>query len=414
MVKKCYRHLVVPVYTFGLRSKKRVEKSLGPAKNKYFYPLIAKPAIHIAMVLLIFGFTTVHLQARTLPNSGGQGSLLFQAIGGDDLELIEETAAQTSLASTSSYLGQAYGVNPSFAYASDQIIPVAEQQALLVTGGSAISAISPSTGIADNGVERPRKIRTKTEVYIVKSGDTISTIASLFGLASSTILWANDLGARDYIRPGQELTILPTDGVQHTVKSGDTLSKLANNYDVSEAEIRAYNKLDEEDTITPGQELIVPGGRPPRMAPTPVRIVRTAPTIDEIQSVFTKPSPSQEEGSGMVWPTSGRVITQYWGWTHTGLDIDGHYDSPIYASDAGVVEVSGWGTGYGLQIVVNHENGFKTRYAHASKIFVNVGQRVEKGEVLAMVGTTGFSTGTHLHFEIYLNGVRQNPLLYVR
>ncbi len=96
------------------------------------------------------------------------------------------------------------------------------------------------------------------------------------------------------------------------------------------------------------------------------------------------------------------------------MDVDGHYDSPIYASESGVVEVSGWGRGYGIQSVVNHENGYKTRYAHMSQIYVSVGQRVSKGEVIGMIGTTGFSTGTHLHFEVYVNGVRKNPLLYVR
>ena len=116
----------------------------------------------------------------------------------------------------------------------------------------------------------------------------------------------------------------------------------------------------------------------------------------------------------MIWPTSGHVITQYWGWSHTGVDIDGHYDSPIYATEAGTVAVAGWGTGYGIQAVVNHEGGYKSRYAHMSKIFVTPGQAVAKGEVIGMVGTTGRSTGTHLHFEIYVNGTRVNPLLYVR
>lgn len=410
-----YRYIALPIYRTSLRLRKRLEKSFGPAKNKLFYPFVAKPVIHVVVIVLIFGVTATNLQARSIPSSGGQGSILFQAVGGDNIELIEETADQVSQATVTSYLGSAYGLSSRHAVMAEAIA-VTESLALVTTGGSSIAtAPAPSGAIRESST--PRKVRTRKETYLVQSGDTISTIASSFGLSSSTILWANDLGRNDYIRPGQELNILPTDGVEHTVKSGDTLSKLASKYDVEASEILSANKLGEDDALVEGRDLIIPGGTPPRSAPPAPRIVRT-PTIQDIGDAFV-PKPdtsfSPEAGSpSMVWPTSGRVITQYWGWRHTGLDIDGHYDSPIYASDSGVVEVSGWGNGYGLQIVINHENGFKTRYAHASKMFVNVGQRVSKGEVIAMVGTTGFSTGTHLHYEIYVNGVRRNPLLYVR
>lgn len=402
------------MYSIGLRSRKRIEKSLGPAKNKYFYPLIAKPIIHIVVIVLIFGVTSANLQARTIPNTGGQGSILFSIVGGSDLELIEERAGQARSTAVTSYIGTSGSVSPRQTVVASNAIPIVGSQALVMTGGNAITA-SPSVTGALRTSDGPRKVRTKTETYIVQDGDTISTIASSFGLSSSTILWANDLGTRDYIRPGQTLTILPLDGVQHTVTSGDTITKLATKYDVQEERIRRYNKIGDEDTITKGQELLIPGGTPPRAIPAP-RIVQ-APSIKDVGSIFTGniPSASPQSGSAsLIWPTSGHVITQYWGWTHTGVDIDGDYDSPIYASDGGIVEIAGWGNGYGLQIVVNHGNGFKTRYAHSSKIFVNVGQRVSKGEVMAMVGTTGFSTGTHLHYEVYVNGVRRNPLLYVR
>jgi murein DD-endopeptidase MepM/ murein hydrolase activator NlpD len=410
-----YRYIALPFYRISVRIRKRFEKSFGPAKNKFFYPLVAKPVIHVVVIVLIFGVTATNLQARSVPNSGGQGSILFQAVGGDSIELIEETADQVSQTQVTSYLGAAYGLSQR-QLASAEAIAVSDNLALVTTGGSSISATPSLTGaIRESGT--PRKVRTRSESYVVLSGDTISTIASSFGLSSSTILWANDLGTNDYIRPGQELAILPTDGVEHDVTSGDTLSKLAKKYDVEESEILKANKLADADALVDGRTILIPGGTPPRSAPPAPRLV-SKPTIKNIGDAFTaKPDStfSPEAGSpSMVWPTSGRVITQYWGWRHTGLDIDGHYDSPIYASDGGIVEISGWGNGYGFQIVINHENGFKTRYAHASKMFVNVGQRVTKGEVIAMVGTTGFSTGTHLHYEIYVNGVRRNPLLYVR
>jgi len=407
-----YRLFLIPLHRFSLRLKKRFEKSFGPAKNKVFYPLIAKPVLHIVVIVLVFGVTATNIQARSVPNSGGQGSILFQVVGGGDLELIEETAEQAQAARVTSYLGNAYGISQRNSVTLEAAIPVAETQTLVMTGGNAVASTPSITGAVRDSAQ-PRKVRTRSESYIVQTGDTISTIAAKFGLSSSTILWANDLGTNDYIRPGDELAILPVDGLEHTVKKGDTLTKLASTYDVEEADILEANKLTEEDELIADRALLIPDGTPPRAAP-PARIAKK-PTIDNIGSVFQKPSASPETGSpSMIWPTSGRVITQYWGWRHTGVDIDGHYDSPIYASDAGVVEVASWGNGYGLQIVVNHENGFKTRYAHASKIFVSPGQRVAQGEVMAMVGTTGFSTGTHLHYEVYVNGVRRNPLLYVR
>ncbi len=407
-----YRLFLIPTHRFSLRIKKRFEKSFGPAKNKLFYPLIAKPVIHIVVIVLVFGVTATNIQARAVPNTGGQGSILFQVVGGDDLELIEETAEQAQAARVTSYLGNAYGISQRNSVTLEAAIPVTETQTLVMTGGNAVASTPSITGAVRDSAQ-PRKVRTRSESYIVQTGDTISTIAAQFGLSSSTILWANDLGTNDYIRPGDELAILPVDGLEHAVKKGDTLSKLAIKYDVEESAILEANKLSEGDELLVDRALLVPGGTAPRPAP-PARIAQL-PSIDNIGSVFQKPTASPQTGSpSMIWPTSGRVITQYWGWTHTGVDIDGHYDSPIYASDAGVVEVASWGNGYGLQIVINHENGFKTRYAHASKVFVSPGQRVVQGEVLAMVGTTGFSTGTHLHFEVYVNGVRRNPLLYVR
>jgi murein DD-endopeptidase MepM/ murein hydrolase activator NlpD len=117
----------------------------------------------------------------------------------------------------------------------------------------------------------------------------------------------------------------------------------------------------------------------------------------------------------LLWPTTQHSITQYYGWNHTGVDLDGDYVDAIYASADGVVETAGWNSGgYGLMIFIDHQNGMKTRYAHASKMFVKAGDRVKKGQVIAMVGTTGRSTGTHLHYEVYLNGKRQNPLKYIK
>ena len=288
-------------------------------------------------------------------------------------------------------------------------IPVADHSLLVMSGGSAI-ATAPSLNSAVTNSRSPRRRRSDIETYTVQDGDTISTIASSFGVSSSTILWANDLGARDFIRAGQELSVLPVDGVQHTVSRGDTLSKIARRYDVDEDEILEFNQLEDAGKLAVAATLIIPNGVPPRRIAT--RSINRAPSISDIRNVLKPPSSNQS--GNLIWPTSGHYITQYWGWRHTGVDIDGHYDSPLYASASGAVEIAGWGRGYGIQALINHQNGFKTRYAHMSKIFVVPGQRVTQGEVIGMVGTTGYSSGTHLHYEVYVNGVRRNPLLYIR
>ena len=409
LAKKAYRLLILPTYRLGVRSRKYWNKAVGPTKHKMLAPLTAKPVVHGVVILLVFTVTAANLHASTVPPSTGENSMLFTLIGSDETELIEETANQNRAVTSLSYLGPAYGVSVMQAsLATNTPVVRNDQIALLTTGGSAVS-LTPVMPGASRDATRVRKIRTDVETYVVQSGDTISTIAANFGLSQNTILWANNMGPRDFIKPGQKLKVLPVDGVTYTVKKGDTISKLAKTYNVSEDDIRDYNKIEEGQALSVKQELLIPGGKVIYQAPVIVR----APIIDRIRDVLVNPSP--DAGSlSMIWPTSGHVITQYWGWKHTGVDIDGDYDSPIYASDAGVVEIAGWGTGYGIQAVLNHENGYKTRYGHMSKIFVTPGQRVKKGEVLGMVGTTGNSTGTHLHFEVYVNGKRNNPLLYVR
>ena len=163
--------------------------------------------------------------------------------------------------------------------------------------------------------------------------------------------------------------------------------------------------------ILDGEKIIVPGGTKKYVAP----VVTSRVYAPNSYSNVAPPPPSRySAGSAMVWPTSGHVITQYYHARHHGIDVDGHYDSPLYASDSGVVKLAGWRGGYGLAIDIDHQNGIVTRYGHASKLFVSVGDRVTKGQVIAMMGTTGYSTGTHLHFEVMVNGRKMNPFQYVR
>lgn len=255
--------------------------------------------------------------------------------------------------------------------------------------------------------------RNKIISYTVTSGDTVSSIAKQFGITINTVLWANNLGAYSLIRPGDELNILPESGVIHNVKSGDTISKIANTYDIAEKDILASNELGAVLKI--GDKIMVPGGtklkaavasRPKTTSNTGLSIIRDL--------VKTPDAPSSTDTSQkMLWPTEGHRITQYFSWSHTGLDIANKTGTPLYASEAGTVEYSGWSNGYGYNVLINHGGGKKTRYAHASKLFVKAGDSVSRGENIAAMGSTGWSTGPHIHFEVIINGKKYNPLNYI-
>ncbi len=252
--------------------------------------------------------------------------------------------------------------------------------------------------------------------YIVKTGDTISGIASRFGLKSSTLLWANSLHEYSLIREGQQLTIPPVDGLVYTVRKGDTIARIAKLFETDAEKILQINRLVSADKISIGQTLILPDA----VQPAPVYTPRTQGTLLSrlrdliIPSKKQPPAKAGGTATRFLWPTSARRITQYFGWRHSGVDIAGPTSNSIYAAASGRVVLAGWQRGYGLTLLVDHGNGFTTRYGHSRKLFVSSGEYVEKGQTIAMVGSTGRSTGPHVHFEILKNGRRVNPLSYIR
>ncbi len=252
--------------------------------------------------------------------------------------------------------------------------------------------------------DRPRD---SVREYIVQGGDTLSTIAEKFDVSISTIKWANGLSS-DYIKPNQKLKILPVTGVLHTVKSGDTLTAVATKYNASEQAIADVNWIDPPFNLQAGQELMIPGGEI-KAAPSP--IVSSTPTTVNTpsNSVGTPVS-----GTGQfLFPTTG-YISQYSSRWHTAIDIASRAYPPVMAADSGRVVYSGWdSTGYGLTVLLDHGNGFVTRYAHGSALYVKTGDYVTRGQTIMQMGSTGRSTGPHLHFEIKYNGVKQNPMSYL-
>jgi murein DD-endopeptidase MepM/ murein hydrolase activator NlpD len=251
----------------------------------------------------------------------------------------------------------------------------------------------------------PERQRLDIITHTVKAGDTLYGIAQKYKLSAETLMFANGLETNpDLLRLGQNLTILPANGILHTVKKGDTLEKLAKTYKVNTSSIinSPLNSLDQRNpVIAVGQKLFVPGGY-------------KAIPIQSVQ-VYKGPVPAgAKRGSGrFVWPTAG-YVTQGYKRYHLALDIARAIGTPVKAADNGFIVSAGWSNdGYGNNIVIDHGNGYQTLYGHLNRIYVKVGDSVARGSEIGQMGSTGRSTGPHLHFEVRKNGVRLNPLSFL-
>lgn len=250
-----------------------------------------------------------------------------------------------------------------------------------------------STGpVGEDEIAEQKSGMGEIRVYTVREGDSLSQIADMFGVTTNTIMWANDITKASAIQPGDTLVILPIAGVRHIVKKGDTISTIAKKYEGDAEEILSYNQLAATDDLVVGNTIIIPGGE---LHMTPVSASKAQPI--KVGGATT--------ASGKGWlshPAPGSVKTQgIHG--YNAVDLAGSYGSSIRAAAAGEVIVSkssGWNGGYGQYIVVRHSNGVQTLYAHLSSNSVGVGEYVAQGQVIGGMGSTGKSTGNHLHFEV--------------
>ena len=239
--------------------------------------------------------------------------------------------------------------------------------------------------------------RDEVITYTVHSGDTVWSVARMFHLDVDTLRWSNPELARnpDRVYVGQVLTILPVKGVYHTIRPGETVESLARRYGVKPEDITGYrlNHLAYPYTLKPGEKIIIPGGEPPRYVP---------------------PRPHPVPGYKFAWPAIG-PITQGFSSHHRAIDIGLPYGSPIYASRAGRVVYIGLDhSGYGYLLILSHADGTRTYYAHLSGYWVHEGDRVRQGQIVGTSGSTGNSSGPHLHFEIRQGHyIHLNPLDYL-
>jgi murein DD-endopeptidase MepM/ murein hydrolase activator NlpD len=250
----------------------------------------------------------------------------------------------------------------------------------------------------------PDRDRMEIITYTVQPNDNVWSIANGFGLQVETLVWANPAveKAPDLLSVGQVLTVLPVDGIYYTVQAGDTVEKLAKEFKTDAAKITSFelNELAEPYALAAGQRLVIPDGRK-KIVPSnyyPMTRVGSAPK-------------GAAKGTGsFAWPAKGWLTQRFWS-GHQAVDIGNRTGTPILATDAGYVLMAGRGTwGYGNQVLIDHGTGYLTRYAHLHTILVKAGQSVTKQQQIGTMGSTGRSTGPHLHFEIIQGNVRRNPL----
>ncbi|MFQ5612546.1 MAG: peptidoglycan DD-metalloendopeptidase family protein [Anaerolineae bacterium] len=237
--------------------------------------------------------------------------------------------------------------------------------------------------------------RTAVLSYLVKEGDTLWSIAAEYEIDVDTLRWSNpDLERNPDLLPvGMELVILPVNGVYHIAGEGDSVEALAERYGVSEADIINYplNQLRSPYTLHPGQKIIVPHGR----------------------KDVTLPPPAPSAGYPLAWPLVG-TITQGYEARHRGLDIGAPYGAKVFAADAGTVVHAAWArTGYGFTVIIDHGGERQTLYSHLKGALVTPGQQVARGEAIGKVGSTGNSTGPHVHFEVREGKQRLDPVAFL-
>jgi len=299
----------------------------------------------------------------------------------------------------------AQGGDPGFDNAATAFDPVGDTNTFLSR------APNPVTDV-------PKRVRRDLQKYTVQSGDNVGSIAQQFEVSPDSVLWANPKleDNPDLLAVGQALNIPPTSGVLYQIQNGDTIAKIVDKFkgkknsdDVIASVLNSEFNQQRQDLKTAdsplnvGEFLMVPGGY--------------KPYIPRVVVAYAGPIPaSAAKGTGNFgWPVSGVVTQKFWS-HHPGIDIGAPKGAPIYAADSGYIIRTGWDQeriSYGYMILINHGNGYITRYAHLSAFNVEVGDSVKKGQIIGRVGSTGNSTGPHLHFEVIDRGEHRNPFIFL-
>lgn len=372
-----------------------MERSAGP---KFFGLSIvsgrmAKNFAWLFVLAVVLSTSLAHLVERQ-----GIEAVLY-AKGGPTGKFFENRALQDEYALTSSALASSPDLfylkaglsttdSAQFAQTQNGVGGASPEPTLPSVGGIAVIASSSPLTTASSLNSRQSIVN-----YTVKEGDNPTYIAAAFGVTTNTILWANNLSDGEVIRPGEDLKIPPVSGVVHKVKKGDTLGSLAKRYNGEAAAIIAFNDLPQGGTVFAGQTIVIPDGEMPR---------RT------FANTYASSYSGRDLGGYFIKPVAGRISQGLH--ATNAIDIAASCWSPVFAAADGKISISdgyGWNGGYGKYVRVRHDNGVDTVYSHLIKTAVSPSQRVSQGDVIGYIGSTGRSTGCHLHWEVW--GAR-NPL----
>ncbi len=312
---------------------------------------------------------------------------------------IEQTAASIDIAPTQNQLAD---INSVFANSVSNGVDQTPKPSIVNTiqGNSIVSRGTILTDIIGEFTDRGAQIST----YTVQEGDTLSFIASDYGVSVDTIIWANNLKSPDDIKPGVDLEIPPVTGVIHKVKDGDSVASIAKKYGIDQDKILSFNNLAASTSLQVDEEIIVPGGKIENQVSNGSSKVSGTATIGTAKRFASLPNLV----GYFIWPATGYD----WGIVHgrNGVDLANSCGTPVHAAADGTIttaKTSGYNGGFGRYIKISHANGTETLYAHASQLLVEVGQYVTQGQEIALMGSTGHSTGCHVHFEVH--GAK-NPL----
>ncbi len=266
------------------------------------------------------------------------------------------------------------------------------------------------------GAESTEQQEIKMVTYQVRPGDTLATVADRFyidvdtlrGLNVDQYRGVNNFKGIRTLVPGMIIEVVDQKGIFYRVREGQTLSDLSNAFKVKIEDILKANGISKPERLRMGQEIFIPGAKPLDRASGRLLIKLKR----SIRAKFARPldgnlSISSGYGDRRKNPVTGlREV-------HRGVDLRAAWGTPIHAAADGIVEFVGWMGGYGRLVILDHKGSLSTYYGHTSKSFVDAGQRVKKGQVIAQVGSTGSSTGPHLHFEVRRNGKPVSPYVYL-
>ncbi len=406
------RRLGLRVYQSALTSYRTLETILHryshPAQvSRWKVRYLTKRYLVHGVFLLLAAATALHSQVTT---GADRSSLLYTLVSG---EVVTEGPLDPSAYAQADAPGIGGARLAAAAAEGIDIITFDDAEVefsnSILEGNAVVASNVPLVPEPGSDDLPPTSKAKRSTIYEIQPGDTLSTIAATFDISENTIAWANGLSSKEVLRVGDHLTILPTTGVLHTVTSGDTVLGLAQRYEAKAKDILEYNSLGEDAKLAIGQKIIVPDGY---VAPvtTPRIVPRDTRLAERDADDGPTPEPAEHSAEGVVWPTVTRHISQYFRWGHTGIDIDNRSRPAVFAALPGTVEFTGWLGGYGNLIIINHGNGTQTYYAHLDKFHVNKGASVSKGDAIGKMGSTGRSSGPHLHFEYRKNGRPINPL----